>query len=502
VDVPLSEAALQLTESDVLEVDRELSKRSLMDFVKLSWDLVEPARPYVHNWHAEAICEHLEAVTRGEIQRLLINVPPGMTKSLFTRVFWPMWEWGPRNIPHFRYIGASYAQDLSMRDNLRARRVFLSEWYQARWDIALTDDQNAKLKFENEHTGFMAAMAAESLTGERGDRVVIDDPHSVKGAISDAKRNSTITWFSETVPTRLNDPDRSAIVVIMQRLHGNDVSGYIISNDLGYEKLILPMEYEERQTRVYMGDDGEEKKEEVGGPCTTCLGIVDPRRTEGQLLFDQRFPRNVVERDKKIMGTVATAGQFQQRPTPRGGGQVEVDKLEITVAPAKLRRLVRYWDKAGTQGGGAYTCGVLMGVEGTGDDLTYWVLDVVRGQWGSQVRERMIRQTAEMDGRAVLIWVEQEPGSGGKESAENTVRRLAGFVCKPDRVTGAKPVRCEPLCNQVDAGNVKVKRAPWNRDFVEEGRTYPAGTFKDQWDAAGGAFNKLSAKRVARNLRK
>jgi predicted phage terminase large subunit-like protein len=277
--------------------------------------------------------------------------------------------------------------------------------------------------------------------------------------------------FQETLPTRLNSPIESAIVIVMQRLHENDVSGYIMANDLGYEHLMLPMEFEP------------ERK------CYTSIGWEDPRTDDGELLFPERFPREVVERDKKIMGEMAVAGQFQQRPAPRSGGFFKWEQLEIVNAAPKLRGKIRSWDKAGSQDSGAYTAGVLLGM---GVDGCVYVLDVVRGQWSAYQRETIIRQTAETDGRDVDIWIEQEPGSGGKESAESTIKNLSGFKIRAERPSGDKATRAEPYAVQVEAGNVKLVKGAWNRDYIEEHKTFPVGKYKDQIDAASQAFNKLS----------
>lgn len=167
---------------------------------------------------------------------------------------------------------------------------------------------------------------------------------------------------------------------------------------------------------------------------------------------------------------------------------LQADKLQIG-DPARIEKAVRYWDKAGTDGGGCYTAGVKVGKDADG---RFWVLDVVRGQWGVAERERMIRQTAEIDGVAVRVWVEQEPGSGGKESAEATIRNLAGFAAFADRVTGDKPTRAEPFAAQVASGNVLLARGAWNRAFIDECAMFPVGKLKDQVDAASGAFVKLT----------
>ena len=228
-------------------------------------------------------------------------------KSLLIGVFWPAWEWGPQNMPHMRYVCASHSQELAVRDGLRMRRLVQSEWYQNNWGdrVKLTGDQNQKIKFENTATGFRQAAAAGSITGSRGDRVIIDDPLSVDDAGSDAVRGTTNTWFLEAVPTRLNNPKTSAIIVIMQRLHEEDVSGIILDKQLGYDHIMLPIRYDPSRAMP------------------TALGYEDPREIDGELLFPQRFPVEVVDRDEKAMGPYATAGQFQQTPEPRGGGIIK-----------------------------------------------------------------------------------------------------------------------------------------------------------------------------------
>lgn len=440
-------------------------------FVRRAWHVIEPGQPYKHGWHVDAVCEHLEAATRGEITRLLINIPPGTMKSTLVSVFWPAWEWGPMNMPHIRFIGASHEQGLAVRDTLKMRRLVTSDWFKERWPIGLTGDQNQKTYYENTKTGFRQACAVESMTGRRGDRVAWDDPHSVEAALSDLKRESALRVFQETLPTRLNNPDSSIIAIVMQRLHEYDVSGLILENDFGYEHLCLPMEFE------------------VENRCVTSIGFKDPRTEEGELLFPERFPRDVVERDKKVMGSFAVAGQFQQRPAPRGGGFFDWQKVDIVDSHPRIVKSIRYWDKAGTEGGGAYTAGVKMGL---GEDGIYYVQNVTRGQWGSTKREASIKAVASQDGIGTHVWIEQEPGSGGKESAESTIRNLAGFTIKSERPTGDKAVRAEPFAVQVEAGNVKLVRGDWNDDFINEMKTFPVGKYKDQIDASSGAFNKLA----------
>jgi predicted phage terminase large subunit-like protein len=295
-------------------VEKRMCELSFVEFIKQAWHVIEPGQEYLHNWHIDAIADHLTAITdelmideERYYNRILINVPPGAMKSLLCNVLWPSWEWGPRNMPYMRYVCASHAMPLAIRDSVKMRRLVSSEWYQTRWGdrVTITGDQNEKIKYETTATGFRQAVAFEGMTGARGDRVIIDDPHSVSSASSEQKRATTIETFEQAVPTRLNNPDKSAIVVIMQRLHEEDVSGIIIEKQLGYDHIMIPMEYDPDRA------------------APTMLGWEDPRTQKGELMFPDRFPRHVVDRDKRTMGTYAASGQFQQQPTPEDGGIIK-----------------------------------------------------------------------------------------------------------------------------------------------------------------------------------
>lgn len=468
-------AAPSLSSHDWLALEREYCHRSLANFVRAAWPVFDPTSPLIWGWHIDAICDHLEAVTTGDITRLLINIPPGTMKSSLTNVLWPCWEWGPKQMAHHRIISAAHEQGLAIRDNRSMRRVIQSDWYQRLWPTEIAADQNQKTYFENDATGFRQACAVSSMTGRRGHRVLWDDPLSAENANSQAHIDTVIREFTETLPSRYVDPSRSANVIVMQRLNERDPSGFIIANELGYDHLMLPMEFEPDRR------------------CVTSVGFQDPRTEDDELLFPERFPREVVERDKAVMGEYATAGQFQQRPAPRGGGMFPVDRFEIIQHRPDAKDIVmsvRSWDKAGTSGGGAYTAGVLMHKLRDG---RYVIEDVVRAQLGALDREKRIRQTAEVDGYRTKIVIEQEPGSGGKESAQSTIRMLAGYNVTAERVTGDKETRAQPYAAQVQGGNVLLMRGAWNRPFLDEHESFPAGKYKDQVDAAAGAFAHLTS---------
>lgn len=444
----------------------------LSGFVREAWKVLEPSQPYIHGWHIDAICEHLEAVTRGDITRLLINVPPGTMKSLLVSVLWPAWEWGPKGLSAMRYLTTSYTEKYVKRDSRRMRDLVQSEWFQSLWpEIKLT--RAGELSFANTKTGNREGMAFASLTGGRGDRVIIDDPHSTETAESEAERENVTRIFRESVTTRLNNPTTSAIVVIMQRLHEGDVSGVITSMGMGYEHLMLPMEFEPERR------------------CETSIGFKDPRQADGELLFPERFTREAVKRDQKILGAYATAGQHQQRPIAREGGMFKrhwfADRIKS--APPLGIRWVRHWDLAASKGKKSpRTAGVRLG---KAPDGSFWVGHVEKTQDdGNEVR-KLIKAIAESDGRSIEISLPQDPGQAGKVQARDLVAMLAGWHVKAEPETGDKVTRAQPFADQCEAGNVYLVAGEWNREYLDELCLFPGGNFKDQVDASSGAFAKL-----------
>lgn len=472
----MSASAISLPPRQAIKA--EAARRHLHAFMAQAWHVLEPATPFVDGPHLHAICDHLEAVTRGEIRNLVINMPPRHAKSLLVSVFWPVWEW--IRFPERRWLFASYALSLSVRDSLKCRRLIESPWFQGLFGqcFALTSDQNAKLRFDNDRMGYrLATSVGGATTGEGGDRIVVDDPHNVNEAESDAIRQTTLRWWDEAMSTRGNDPRTVAKVIVMQRVHADDLSGHVLAQG-GYEHLCLPAEYERPGYRTSIGTDW--------------------RTTEGDLLWPQRFGPAELERLRAALGPYGVAGQLQQRPAPRGGGMFERQWFVIVDALPAACTFVRYWDKAGTAGGdGARTAGVLLA---RAPDGAYYVADVLAARLGAPEREALIKQTAQTDRQRyghVATWVEQEPGSGGKESAEATVRNLAGFPVYAERVTGDKALRAEPLAAQARVQNVRLLRAGWNRDYLDEVESFPVGRLKDQVDATSGAFNKLATARQA-----
>ncbi len=443
-------------------------------------------------------------------------------KSLTVGVFWPAWEWGPVNKPFLRTIATSYKEGLAKRDNIKARRLVQSEWYKNRWGdrFNMMPDQNSTLKFENDKSGFRAAMSFNSLTGERGDRVIIDDPLSVDLAKSDAERLNAQETFLEAVPNRLSDPISSAIILVMQRLHEGDTTGVALSKNLGYEHLMLPMEFEPerrcytiikpsgfdtpavkakydalKQVWYVDGDKVPESRQEYLAKAPEKVVYTQDRRTvEGELLFKDRFPREVVERDKVSLGTMGHAGQNQQRPAPRGGGMFKRAYFGVMKATPAGTEFVRGWDLAATEGGdGARTAGVKIGRMPNGQFI---VAHCVADRLSPAGVRTLIKNTTDQDESAhsgnIRVSLPKDPGQAGKDQAQQLVSMLAGHSASATPESGDKVTRAEPFAAQCEAGNVFLLEGAWNDEYLDEVEVFPAGKQKDIVDASSRAFNELA----------
>ncbi len=326
-------AALLAKLPSLVAVERELMTRSLYEFAKGAWTVLEPGRKFKDNWHIRAICEHLEAVSNGQIQRLMVNIPPRHMKSLLVSVIWPVWDWLTH--PTRRFLSCSYKQPLSTRDALASRRLIQSPWFQQRFGdlFKLTSDQNQKMRYENSVRGYRIAVSSiAGAVGEGGDILSADDPMDSNEMRSSAYLESFNIWWDEVWSTRLNDPNDGAMVLTMQRLSEADVCARMLEMG-GWEQLMLPAEFEPARK------------------CITSLGFQDPRQEDGELLWPNRIDRQALDKLKKTLGSYGSAGQLQQRPAPRGGGIIKREHyrtIKRKDLPPFFHHLIS-WDTAATE---------------------------------------------------------------------------------------------------------------------------------------------------------
>jgi len=451
-----------------LQLEASVCRDDFEEFSKRLWATVV-VEPLTWNWHMSVLCHELQTVAENVFNNrprpydLIINIAPGTSKSLLTSVLYPAWIW--TRMRSAKIICGSYAFPLAMDLSRKCRDVVTSEKYNALFpEITLREDQNAKGYFINESGGSRVAVGTGgSITGFHGHFILIDDPINPEEAVSEVELKASNRWMTETIPHRKVHKEVTATVLIMQRLHQNDATGHLLEKRPDtIRHICIPAELTDdvrpRSLRKYYVD-----------------GLMDP----------VRMPRHVLQ-EVQATDDAVYQGQFLQKPTSRGS-MFLIEKVQI-VDSIRHGAVVRYWDKAGTGGKGAFTVGVKMAVVGTGNARRYIVLDVVRGRWEAFEREEIIKQTAQADGKGVLIAIEQEPGSGGKESAQTTIRNLAGFRVRKDRPVGDKVLRADPFATQLNGGNVMLLRGEWNRQYLGELECFPDSTYKDQVDASSGAF--------------
>jgi len=485
-------------------ITAEICRRSFYDFMQRFWYEVSAEEPK-WNWHIEYICKELtkvaERVAFGLPKEydLIINVPPGTTKSITCTIMFPVWCW--IRWPWMKFIATSYSGPLSLEHAEYSRELVRSDKFQRVFpELQIKADKDQKGNFTIQETIFnddgtvkevkrggnrFSTSVGGSLTGFHGHILIVDDPLNPEKAVSEVELEKANRFMGQTLSTRKVDKTIVPTVLIMQRLHQNDPAGHMIASK------------KDKIKHICLPGESWNYGEQINPPELVKYykdGMLDP----------VRMGREVLREMEDDLGQYGYAGQIGQKPTPPGGGMFKVDRFEIIdqmPSDAAILKTLRYWDKAGTQGGGKYTAGVKWHAL---NNKKFLISDVKRGQWSSENREDIIKSRAEADGRKCAIWVEQEPGSGGKESAEGTIRNLAGFSAHKDVVSGqgSKEYRADPYSVQVNNGNVLLLRGDWNHDFIEEHRFFPFGTYSDQVDAGSGGFAKIVKKKTARGVGK
>ncbi len=402
----------------------------------------------------------LETLTGSQgIRRLIVTMPPRHGKSELCSKYLPAWYLGM--FPEHRVILASYESSFAAEWGRKARNVLEQD------GPSVFGVQVAKSPASADHWeiarhagGMQTAGVGGPITGKGANLLIVDDPvKNAEEAASETFRKKAWDWWQSTAYTRL-EPDGVAIV-IQTRWHQDDLAGRLLhDSEQGGERW--------RIANFQAIDD------------------------DGQPLWPQRYPLERLLEIQRTLGTYYWSALYQQRPTPSEGGKFKRDWFKIVPeVPAGARRGVRYWDKAGTEGGGDYSAGCLM----LELDGIFYVADMARGQWSDLQREQRIEECAVRDrhrfGR-VTIWIEQEPGSGGKDSAAATIRRLAGHAVRADRVSGDKELRAGPFAAQCEAGNIRLVAGPWNAAYLDELCMFPNARHDDQVDASSGAFNRLT----------
>lgn len=458
---------------------------------------------YIFNWHHRQTMQYLEAWVERRITRLILCEPPRHGKSERVSRRLPAYIFG-RN-PDARIIGASYSADLAAMLNRDVQRIITGTPYQALFPNTRLNEKNVRTDAQGSYlrnselfeiVGYRGTYRSVGrgggVTGMGGDYIIVDDPiKDREEADSERIRDTTWDWYTDVLRTRAEE--NACILLTVTRWHLDDLVGRLLElqrNDPNADQWVV---------LVYPAEADPKLVEEAYGAATAQRMQKLDRRAEGEALWPSKYDKKALAALKATV--VGYAALYQQSPLPKGGRLFERSWFKLIRKSPRLGIRVRYWDKAGTQGAGKYTAGVLMCFDGA----RFIVEDVVRRQVGAKEREELIKSTTAADyakyGKLDLgdpsikpytVWLEREGGSGGKESAEHTILNLAGYPVYSEAATGSKEVRAAPFASMAEAGNVYVLEGEWLGAYLSELEYFPKGRYSDQVDGSSGGYNKLA----------
>jgi len=449
---------------------RDAMRGNLSPFIKKTFETVDPGATYQHNWHIDVIAEFLEACHRREIKRGIINIPPGYLKSISVNVALPAWALGQD--PSERIVSSSYSEALSMKHSVDCRLVIQSNWFKNTFpDVVLSDDQNTKQKFQTTARGQRYAVSVGgTVTGDGGNILIVDDPINPKNAMSETERKNANDWFDQTFYTRLRDKKNGVILVIMQRLHVDDLTGHLLKKG-GWELLRIPVEAEEDETWEVKGGIHVRKK--------------------GELLHPEREDVKEIKAAKRELGSYGYAGQYQQRPAPLEGGMVDsswFNRYGAIPERENVIRVIQSWDTAQKAKEVNDPWGGTTWFETT---KGFYLVDVISK-----------RMTYPDGKRTVTGWFDKwQPDVlliEDKSSGESLIQDLNAEEGKHYPVIAIQPcgdkvTRLSTCSPTIEAGNCWLPnsnlRLPWVVDYESEITTFPNSADKGQVDSTSQFLN-------------
>ena len=446
---------------------RKLARQNLIDFTTYT------KHDYHIGQHHHLLCEKLEAVERGEIDRLMVFMPPRHGKSELASKRFPAWFLG-RN-PSKQIITASYSAKLADKFGRDVRNLVTSNKFQCLFpDVTLATDSKAKDLWETNKGGvFLTAGVGGSMTGYGGHLAIIDDPvKDRQDAESEVMRENVWDWYKSVLRTRIMPG--GAIIIVQTRWHVDDLSGRLLNE---------------------MNNGTGEKWEVINLPAIANDSNDLLNRNIGDPLWPEAYNREELEQIKKAVGERDWSALYQGEPTLSTGSIFKVNMLNIVDAAPTNSQVVRRWDFAASKDVGKYDPDWTVGVKmQRNTDGGYTILDIVRLRGLPDEVEKTVKAVASQDGYDVKIVIPQDPGQAGVAQAQYYAKILSGYKIEAVRETGDKATRADPFASQVNIGNVSLLRANWNRTYIDELAAFPSGSHDDQIDASSGAFEQICLK--------
>jgi len=440
--------------------------RSISNFANFNikvFESLNPSTPYLHNWHIDLINNALNLIEQGKIKRLIINMPPRALKSLTINVAWPSFILG--KYPEKRIISASHSQALSEKHSLDSRNIMHFNWFKENFsNCTISNSMNQKRKFMTTKNGFrMATSIGSALIGEGGDYLIIDDPLSPLQSLSKKFRIRATTWFEQTFITRLNNKKLGAIIIVMQRLHEEDLSGYLIAKRQGWHCLTLPS----------LGND--QKQASLSG---FQLARTDEENLN-QLIDDQHTIANT----RKELGEATFLAQYQQQPLPCKGNIIKKEYLtKLNIFPSSFDTIFQSWDTAiKTNENNSYSVCITFGIH----NGKFYILDVLRSKKEYIDLLHLIKIQYEKFQPSLILIEDKASGQILLQELKNSSLPITSV-----RPTLDKEARLYSTLSLFETQRVFLPtNASWLGEYEEELLNFPNSQYNDQVDATTQGLN-------------
>ena len=454
-------------------LNKTLCEMSFYEFFKQAWHIVEPAIELSSNWHHKYICDALQEEAERIIAKkpktkdIIINVPFRSTKSLIVTVMFPVWSW--IKDPKLRFITSSYSANLSIELATKSRDIIFSEWFKSRWGTIfhIKKDQNLKERYENNHMGMRRATSVGgTVTGQGGDFLIVDDPLSPQMANSATERENANEWYRTTFYSRLNSPKIGVRIIIMQRVHEDDLSGFLLDREtrLNYNHICIP---------------------------ATIDGEVKPKKLENfydknGLFWEERFGQDVLDDYKKALGSYGYAGQLMQTPTPLDSGMIRQEwfKIDRYREDGVVNFVI---DPAYTANQKNDPSALLAYIY---KDNKWQIIDCTNVYKEFPDLVKFIPQWVTKNGYTNKSRIFVEPKASGKSIVQTLIRETGLNVREDKPPTKDKVARVADISATLESGRVGLLQGSWNNEFLDQLTKFPSAKHDDMVDCLVMAVNK------------
>lgn len=455
-------------------VKNAVFRQSFSTFVQKCFYELNPSEKFINGMYIDLLCNQIQSMIEGENQKLIINLPPRYLKSVICSIALPAFILGHN--PSAKIMCISYGEDLASKLATDCRTIMETDWYKELFfQTRIRGDRRSSMDFETtKHGGRFAVTISGGVTGRGADWIIIDDPLKPVEAFSDIQREKVNELYGNTVNSRLNDKNTGRILVVMQRLHAHDLSGFLFENDPDFKSIVLPL--------IAVKDEEWQIKNHITGK------IVIYKRKKGELLHPEREGEKVVNSYRNSMSPFVFSAQYQQNPIPIGSGMIKQEWITTYQELPKLSKIILSWDTASkTTETNAYSACVVIGV---GKDQKYYLLEVFRGRLDfpsltRKVKELSDKYEGKMSGKIITLVENASSGISLCQTLKGKITNLIPVSCK-----SSKEQRFDIVALKTEQGELLFpgQYEPWFKSFEDEFLTFPRSLFKDQCDALSQAI--------------